>query len=244
MFFKTKDSIPNGYGFEIFDLTHLLWLILGLCIWISACILYKRLTPNRQKKVLTVVGITIFMLEVIKDLLLLATGEFTWENLPFHLCGINILLIGFDIIKQNKVVRSFLYYIAIPGAALALIFPNWTTLPLWNFYCLHSFIMHILLVLYPLLLVSSNQADTDIKSALKAVVLLLVMAVPVYFLNLLLDTNFMFLMNPDKGNPLELFEKILGSHLWGFPILLPIVILIMRLPILILQKIRKSSKEI
>ena len=42
----------------------------------------------------------------------------------------------------------------------------------------------------------------------------------------------------------ELFEKILGSHLWGFPILLPIVILIMRLPILILQKIRKSSKEI
>ena len=60
-----------------------------------------------------------------------------------------------------------------------------------------------------------------------------------YGLNLLWDTNFMFLMRPDKGNPLELFEKLLGSHLWGFPILLPIVILIMHLPVLIAKKVKK-----
>jgi cytochrome c-type biogenesis protein CcmH/NrfF len=46
----------------------------------------------------------------------------------------------------------------------------------------------------------------------------------------------MFLMQPDSGNPLELFEKLLGSHLWGFPILLPIVILIMYLPMLIRKR--------
>ena len=43
---------------------------------------------------------------------------------------------------------------------------------------------------------------------------------------------------------LELFEKILGSHLWGFPILLPIVMFIMYLPIFIARKLKnKKAKE-
>ena len=42
-------------------------------------------------------------------MVLIGLYEFGWENLPFHLCGINILLIAFDTIKQSKVVRSFLY---------------------------------------------------------------------------------------------------------------------------------------
>ena len=67
-------------------------------------------------------------------------------------------------------------------------------------------------------------------------------AIPVYCLNLLWGTNFMFLMKPDSGNPLELFEKLLGSHLWGFPILLPLVILVMYLPIFILKKHNKRTK--
>lgn len=138
-------------------------------------------------------------------------------------------------------MRSFLYYFAIPGALLALLFPNWTELPAWNFFHIHSFAIHILLVLYPLLLVTTGRVSTELKAALKGVLLLVVMAIPVYFLNLLWDTNFMFLMEPDSGNPLELFEKLLGSHLWGFPILLPVVILVMYLPILLVKKCRPRA---
>ena len=169
-------------------------------------------------------------------MVLILLGEFSWGYLPFHLCGINILLILFDTVKQTKTVRCFLYYFAIPGAALALLFPNWTKMPLWNFFHIHSFTIHILLVLYPLLLVTTGQVSTDLRSALKGVALLIAMAIPVYGLNLLWDTNFMFLMEPDSGNPLELFEKLLGSHLWGFPILLPIVVLVMYLPLRLLKK--------
>ena len=173
---------------------------------------------------------------MVKNTVLLLLSEFRWGHLPFHLCGINILLITFDVFKQTKVVRSFLYYFAIPGAMLALLFPNWTEVPVWNFFHLHSFTIHILLVLYSLLLVTTGQADTDLKSAIKGVGLLVAMAIPVYGLNLLWGTNFMFLMRPDKGNPLEMFEKLLGSHLWGFPILLPVVVLVMYLPTRIFKK--------
>ncbi len=239
MFFVTSDYIPEGVGFQTFGLTHILWLLAGLVLWVSACIFYGKLSVAKRKTALTVLGIYIFLQEMVKNLVLILLGEFSWGYLPFHLCGINILLIAFDTVKQAKTVRSFLYYFAIPGAALALLFPNWTDMPVWNFFHIHSFTIHILLVLYPLLLVTTNQVSTDLKSALKGVLLLVVMAIPVYCLNLLWNTNFMFLMEPDSGNPLEMFERLLGSHLWGFPILLPVVILVMYLPALLFK--RKTS---
>ena len=242
MFFLTDDQIPEGVGFQTFDLTHILWLLAGLILWISACIFYRRLPAKKQKITLTVLGVYIFLQEMVKNLVLIILGQFGWGYLPFHLCGINILLIAFDTIKQVKPVRSFLYYFAIPGAALALLFPNWTDMPVWNFFHLHSFTIHILLVLYPLLLVTTDQVETDLKAALKGVGLLVAIAIPVYGLNLLWGTNFMFLMEPDSGNPLELFQQLLGSHLWGFPILLPVVILVMYLPVYIFKHRKNRVK--
>lgn len=239
MFFVTNDNIPEGMGFQTFDSTHLLWLLAGILFCVAACIFYGKLSERKQALALKILGVYIFLQELAKDVVLLILGEFSWGYLPFHLCGINILLIAFDVIKQTKTVRSFLYYFAIPGAALALLFPNWTETPVLNFFHIHSFTIHFLLVLYPLLLVTTNQVDTDLKSALKGVALLVAMAIPVYGLNLLWGTNFMFLMKPDSGNPLEMFEKLLGSHLWGFPILLPIVVLVMYLPMRILKNRKK-----
>ena len=242
MFFLTSDQIPEGVGFQAYGLTHILWLLAGLIFWIGACIFYRRLSNDKRKIMRTVLGAYIFIQEMAKNLVLIILGQFDWRYLPFHLCGINILLIFFDIFKETKVVRSFLYYFAIPGAMLALLFPNWTEMPVWNFFHINSFTIHILLVLYPLLLVTTDAVATDLKSALKGVGLLVAMAIPVYGLNLLWDTNFMFLMEPDSGNPLELFQQLLGSHLWGFPILLPVVILVMYLPVRIIKSRQKSPK--
>lgn len=241
MFFKTKETIPPELGFNTFGPTHILWLLAGLIFCVGACAFYKKLDKKQQKAILQTLGTVIVLMELVKDIVLIITGQFTWEHLPFHLCGINILLIGYDVFQQKETIRSFLYYFCIPGAMLALLFPNWTMLPFWNFFHLHSFIVHILLVLYPLLLVSTGQVQTEFKAALKGVGLLLAMAVPVYVLNLLLGTNFMFLMQPDSGNPLELFEALLGSHLWGFPILLPLVLLLMRAPVLLLEQLNKQK---
>ena len=236
MFFATSEHLPEGVGFQAYGMAHLLWLLAGCLFCVGACLFYRRLSPSRQTVMRRILGVYIFLQEMVKNLVLILQGEFGWGYLPFHLCGINILLILFDTIKQTKPVRSFLYFFAIPGAALALLFPNWTDTPVWNFFHIHSFTIHILLVAYPLLLVTTGQVATDLRSALKGVALLVAMAIPVYGLNLLWDTNFMFLMRPDSGNPLELFEKLLGSHLWGFPFLLPVVLFVMYIPLLVAKK--------
>jgi len=240
MFFKTKDNIPEGLGFATFGLTHLIWLAVGVLLCVGACLIYKKLSASGQRKMLIILGSYIFFQEMLKNAVVAIVDQFTVGYLPFHLCGINILLILFDVIKPTKIVRSFLYYFCIPGATLALLFPNWTSQPVWNFFHLHSFIIHILLVMYPLLLVTSGQVQTDLKSAFKSLIVLVAFAIPIYFLNLLWDTNFMFLVESDKGNPLEFFEGFLGSHLWGFPILLPIVIFLMYLPVLIVRRVKND----
>ena len=95
-----------------------------------------------------------------------------------------------------------------------------------------------------MLLVTTGQVATDLRSALKGVGLLVAMAIPVYGLNLLWGTNFMFLMEPDSGTPLELFQKLLGSHLWGFPILLPLVVAVMYIPIFLLKKKKQRAEAV
>ena len=180
-------------------------------------------------------------MEMVKNTVAAAIGDFGIGHLPFHLCGISVVLITFDIIKPTKIVRYFLYYLGIPGALLALSFPNWTVLPCLNFFNIHSFTIHMMVVIYPVVLVAGGEFLPDIKAMFKCVLLLICLAIPIYFINLLCDTNFMFLMDPEAGNPLELFEKYLGSHLWGFPILLPIVMFIMYLPILLAKKLKKNK---
>lgn len=244
MFFKTQDSMPEGLGFSTFDKTHLLWLLAGAVLIFLASVLYRNSNPERQKKMLRILGIYIFCQEMLKNIVVAIVGEFEVGYLPLHLCGINILLIVFDIIKPTATVRSFLYYFCIPGAALALLFPNWTETPFFNFFHFHSFLIHISLVMYPVLLVSAGQVKLNLKAALKSLALLIVLAIPIYFLNILWETNFMFLREPDSGNPLELFEKLLGNHLWGFPILLPIVLGVMQLTVIIIKKINKKKHKI
>jgi len=240
MFFVTKDTIPEGVGFSTFGPMHLIWLAaIVLCI-ITAAIVYKRLDDQKRKIMRVVIGSAILLLEISKDIFHGIVGEFGVGYLPLHLCGINILLIGFDLFIQNNIVRNFLYYFSIAGASLALLFPNWTSLPCWNFSCIHSFSIHGLLVMYPILLVAGGEVKPDLKTMPKCILLLIGMAIPIYFVNLAFDTNFMFLMRPDKGNPLEMFEQLLGNHLWGFPILLPIVMLVMYLPILLVNKLKKA----
>lgn len=242
MFFVTSGQMPDGYGFSAYGVTHLIWLGVIILVCILGSILIRKLDPKKQQILLTIVGIAVILQETSKNIIVSILEGFSVGYLPFHLCGINILLIGFDIIKPTKIVRNFLYFFCIPGAALALLFPNWTKMPFWNFFHFHSFIVHGLLVLYPVLLISSGLARPKIKDMPKCIGLLVLMAIPIYFLNLAWDTNFMFLMRPDSGNPLELFEKLLGSHLWGFPILLPVVMFIMYLPILIIEKIGKAKE--
>jgi uncharacterized membrane protein YwaF len=181
--------------------------------------------------------------EIWKIAWLTALGLFTHSYLPFHLCSVNIFLILFYTVKPTKTVGNFLYGICIPAALAALLFPTWTKLPFWNFMHLHSFSVHVLLFVIPLMLTIGGDIKPDIKQIPKCLLLLLCMGLIAKGANLLWRTNFMFLESASEGNPLYIFEQKFGNHLIGLPVLAAAVLAVMYGPLTVLQKCRRRKHK-
>lgn len=240
-FFETTESIVDGVGFSLFGKLHLMWVGIGIVCLLANMLVYRRLKESGRSQWRKIIAWLLIADELFKMAILIYSGQYGVSYLPFHLCSINIFLIAIHAYKPSKVLDNFLYTVCIPGALAALLFPTWTSLPITNGMHIHSFTVHILLMLYPAVLTFSGDLKPDVKQLPKSLGLLLLMAIPIYGLNLLLDTNFMFLISADPGNPLYFFETLWGSHLLGFPVIIAGVLLVMYGPLVLVQKLRKKE---
>lgn len=238
-FWKTVEVIPEGIGFAHYGALHLCWLAAFAVLAVLNCILYRKLGQKGRKIWRIVVASLLVLDEIYKQIPLFVNGLFTLEYLPLHLCSINIFVIAFHSLKPTKSVGNYLYTVCIPGAMAALLFPTWNALPGANYMLIHSFTVHILLALYPIVLTVSGEIKPELKELPKALLLLTGLAAFALICNLLMDANFMFLMYADPGNPLYLFKELWGSHLLGFPVIITGVLLVMHTPWFIAQKIKK-----
>ena len=238
-FWKTVEVIPEGIGFAHYGTLHLCWLAAFVAVAVLNCILYRRLNERGRKIWRIVVASLLVLDEIYKQIPLFVNGLFTLEYLPLHLCSINIFVIVFHALKPTKYVGNYLYTVCIPGAMAALLFPTWNALPGANYMLIHSFTVHILLALYPIVLTVTGEIKPELKELPKALLLLTGLALFALICNLLMDANFMFLMYADPGNPLYLFKELWGSHLLGFPVIIAGVLLVMHTPWVIAKKIKK-----
>ena len=242
-FFETVETIPKGVGFKHFDACHLTWLLCFLLLTVSACLLYRRLAPKGRKIMRYVIAALTVADEIYKIVGLVAFGNYTPKYLPLHLCSINIILIAIHAIRPSKTLNSFLYTVGIPAAMVALIFPTWTELPAANFMHIHSFSVHILLALYPIMLTVNGDIRPETRDIPKCLALLAGLAVIAIGANLWLDTNFMFFSGVSRGNPLYWFKKAFGNHLVGYPILVTAVIFIMYAPLTAYRLLRAKYNK-
>lgn len=238
-FLDTTETIPKGVGFPQFGLLHLIWLVVFLAITVVCILWYKKLTEKGRRTWKITVAVLLLADELFKVVMLIIGGRYAPAYLPLHLCSINIFAITIHAWKPSKVLGGYLYTVGIPGAMAALLFPSWTALPLGNFMHIHSFTVHMLLALYPTVLFTADEIKPEVKKIPQYLFVLIAMAVPIFFVNLLLDTNFMFLMEADPGNPLYLFEQMWGNHLFGFPVIIAGVLIVMYVPLLIFRKVKK-----
>ena len=242
-FLDTTGTIPSGLGFSHFDVKHILWLVFFLAVTVVNCLWYRKLGDSGRDRWKKTVAILLIIDEIFKDVMLIIGGRFSADYLPLHLCSINIFLIAIHAWWPSKILGGYLYTAGIPGAIAALLFPTWTSLPFANFMHLHSFTVHILLALYPIVLGISGELAPSLKQLPKYLLLLVGMAIPIYGINLLLDTNFMFLMYAEEGNPLYLFERMWGNHLLGFPVLIVAVLVVMYLPMELFRMAKRRREK-
>lgn len=229
-FLETTETIMDGVGFVHYNLLHIAWLVLFLIITLANVIYYKKASSEKRSQWRKIIAALLIADELFKMAGLFAGGNYQFSYLPLHLCSINIFVIAYHSHKPNRLLDSILYTVCIPGAMAALLFPSWTSLPLANFMHIHSFTVHILLALYPIVLTCAGDIRPKVNDIPKCVCILLAAAVPIYLINLVLGTNFMFLMEADANNPLYIFKQLFGSHIWGFPIIITGILIVMFTP--------------
>ena len=238
-FWETVEIIPKGIGFAHYGPVHLGWLGAFAVLVVLNCILYRKLGPKGRKIWRLVVAALLVLDEIYKQIPLFILGLFTLEYLPLHLCSINIFVIAIHAIRPTKALGNFLYTVCIPGAMAALLFPTWNALPAANYMLIHSFTVHILLALYPIVLTAAGDIRPELRELPKALLILVGLAALALVCNLLMDANFMFLMYAEEGNPLYLFEQLWGSHLLGFPVIIVGILLVMHTPWAIARRFKK-----
>ncbi len=224
-FFYTKDFLPEeAEGMGLFTFTHIAELVIAVVLIVLSALLFKHCNDAQRQRFLIITVVLLWVDELIKQLGSAALDMWEAGFLPLHICSINIILATVYIFTKSKLMAQLLYCLGIPGALIALVIPTWSSTPVMNFMHLHSYTVHILLTIFPILLVINGERP-DVRYWGKCSLAVAIYSIPVYFINLALKTDFMFL-NGAKGTPFTALVKTIGKPLYC-PLLIGLICLLM-----------------
>lgn len=131
------------------------------------------------------------------------------EAIPLHLCGLSALSALAVAFGARGALLDFLWYIGLPGALLALIFPA-PAISRWQIVLNLSYaVTHALIVLIPLAAMKRGGRPRPDGAPVTLIALQLA-ALAAFAVNRALGTDFMFLCAPPAGTPLE------AVFTWGY----------------------------
>ena len=247
-FWKSYDITHAEYGadyrcYPLYGTVHLMELAISLAFIVGAALWYRRSSARTRRRIL--VGVTALLLLDEAALLLgmALTGQWNWSYLPLHLCNINVFVCLYNTITDRNWCKEELYALCIPGAMLALLCPSWLDVPSWwTLINLHSVSIHALLVLYPVLLVAGGYRPSP-RRVPQVLAFLFGSALPIYFLNKSLNTNFYFLNNPYGNIITSTFTALLGEkyYILGFLPATALALFLMYLPWAVDYKKKKQA---
>lgn len=132
------------------------------------------------------------------------------EALPLHLCSLSAMAALALAFAEREALLDFLWYLGMPGAALALIFPAPAVTRCQALLDASYVITHALILIIPLTAMLAGMRPRRGRAP-EMMMLLQGIALLAYFVNRALGTDFLFLMAPPAGTPL------VTAYAWGYP---------------------------
>ena len=233
--------LPLTVRFQLYDSIHFGWLLsISLAIYFLT-MYFRQASLSTRLKTRQFLACIILAMEILKDLYHITYGTFSFYYLPLHLCSLAIFIVFWHAFRPTQANTEMIYALVLPGALAALIFPEWTTTAIFSYMHNHSFIIHGLLIAYPIMLLTSGELVPNWRQLHKVAIALAITTFPIYFFNKHYDLNFMFLNTPSPGSPLVLLEQWLGNpgYLIGFAGMISAVWFLMYMPISMMKNAKK-----
>ncbi|MDO5299407.1 MAG: YwaF family protein [Clostridia bacterium] len=146
---------------------------------------------------------------VATEAILLLEGRWQ-EALPLHLCSLSAMAALVLAFGEHGMLLDFLWYLGMPGAALALIFPAPAVTRCQALLNASYVTTHALILIIPLTAMLAGMRPRRGRAPAMMMILQGI-ALVAYFVNRALGTDFLFLMAPPAGTPL------VTAYSWGYP---------------------------
>ena len=230
-FFTYETSLPSGIGFGSLGIGHLIWLVV-IAIVILVYMKWYRKAKERGKRKLEIIAASSLIFWIVARAIYIALihEKFLYE-LPLHLCSMAGILCGVHCIMHWKWLGQVLYSLCLPGAVLALLFPNWSFYPAIHFLSMESFLFHMGILLYVFMMLYSHEIVPDIHKLWQVILFMTIVVTPIYFFDKKFDVNYMFVNRPSIGSPLVWLAHWIGEpgYLVGYAALMVLCVVLMDL---------------
>lgn len=230
-FFTYETQLPAGVGFTLFGAAHIAWLIGIFLAVLIGTVWFLQQPAYRQRQCSVGVAVVLCLMILLEKMILAATGHLSVYSLPLHLCELSPFLYLLFTWRQWDWLGQVIYTLCLPGGVAALLFPDWTVYPQWNFMNLSSFLVHGLLVLFPILQLVSRTIHPRLQAIWKVWLFLAVVAPPIWHINRTFGTNYFFMNAGSPQSPLALLLAWTGPA-WYLPAYLLLVTAVMVLLLL------------
>ena len=227
-----RGATPAEQAMGLYGPGHLLWLLGGTLV-LFLTIRNVRHSPALGRRLRRWIGLALPGVELIRVVALCLAGEFGVGWLPLHLCGLSLFLCTWHSFRDGDLAGELLYALTLPGAAMALLFPDWADLPAVNFISMVCFAFHWLLLAYPAVCLASGAIRPDARRLPRVLAVLLPVTGAVYLFDRAFSVNYFFLIQAPAGSPLAWFAAFLGTpgYLLGYLPMLALVWLLLYLPL-------------
>lgn len=213
-------------GFQLFGEQHLLALSLIVTVAVSVPLGVRRLRPDAARPVALFLAAMLLTQEAAQVMLLAMTTGLSVALLPLHLCTLAVYLTAWTLVARSQITYELVFFWGLGGTTQALLTPDLVQgfpAPAFLFF----FLGHGLVIVGVFYATMVFRLRLYPVSILRAATLTLALAVGIFFVNLWLGTNFLYLMaKPARPSLLDWFgpwpwywSGLLGVGLLSFLLL-------------------------
>lgn len=211
-FYWFETQYPQDSGFALFSGIHWMWLVGIACFTCITTIWYVRQKERIRKRAVRVVGTMLPLMEIYRDIVLICTGHFEKDFLPFQLCSMALWIAFLYAWMGSQVMGRLYVLLCVPGTLSALLFPNWTRYPFWSYMHIHAFVSHGCILMLGVWLLASGEIhprwmDFRIPLLFGGTGFLIL-----HRINSRFGTNYWFLNIPSHDSPLVWIANRVGAQ--------------------------------
>lgn len=187
------------YLFSSYSAEHfiVLLLFLGFCIWFITFM--RTRSQEVQRKVLLVMAAMMSLSQLMKIPLNMYTGTFdVTHDIPLHMCNFLPFVLVWVYMKRDKNTWSVIFFWVVLGVSQANFTPS-VQFSLFHYDAIRYWMVHLLLVLVALYPAIEWGWDLKLRDVGRSVVVLNFVALVIGGINLLLGSNYLYVMGKPPG---------------------------------------------